>query len=104
VVTDTYLTQARAAFLAALAEPEHDWTLTSLEQRLLDLYTLLVLVKGKQCSTEDVHNAWTMALQRERLSNSAPVPFSQLEVSIAALHVPYRDAIRTAAHQLVGVL
>ena len=38
-MTDTYITRARAALLAALGDTEHDW---EREPRLLDLYTLLV--------------------------------------------------------------
>ena len=96
-MTDTYITQARAALLTALGDTELDW---EQEQRLLDLYTLLVLVKGEACSTEDVHDAWAVARQRERPEHPDLVPFDQLEESTAAFDVPYRDAIRSAARQL----
>lgn len=100
-MTDTYVIQARAALLTALGDTEHDW---EREQRLLDLYTLLVLIKGEECSTEDVHDAWAVARQRERPDHRDLVPFDQLEESIATFDIPFRDAIRTAACRLVGAL
>ena len=101
-MTNTYITQARTALLAALGDTGHDWASPWHEQRLLDLYTLLVLVKGTECSTEDVHDAWAVARQRERPDHRDLVPFDQLEESIATFDIPFRDAIRTAARQLAG--
>jgi len=96
-MNDTYITRARAALLTALGDTEHDW---EREQRLLDLYGLLVLVRGVECSTEDVHDAWAVARQRERPEHPDLVPFDQLEDSVAAFDLPFRDAIRSAAGQL----
>ena len=100
-MTDTYITRARTALLAALGDTE-GWPLTVREQRLLDLYTLLVLTKGTECSTEDVHDAWAVARQRERPEHPALVPFSLLDDSAAKRDIPYRDAIRSAARRLAG--
>jgi len=96
-MTDTYITRARTALLTALDDTELDW---EREQRLLDLYTLLVLIRGTECSTEDVHDAWAVARQRERPEHPDLVPFDQLEDSVATFDIPFRDAIRTAARQL----
>ena len=86
-MTDTYITRARAALLAALGDTERDW---EREPRLLDLYTLLVLIKGTECSAEDVHDAWAVARQRERPAHPALVPFSLLDDSAARLDIPFR--------------
>ena len=99
-MTDTSVTRARAALLAALGDTERDW---EREPRLLDLYTLLVLIKGTECSAEDVHDAWAVARQRERPGHPALVPFSLLDDSAAKLDIPYRDEIRSAARQWGGV-
>ena len=98
MVTDTYITQARAALLTALGDTEHDW---EREQRLLDLYTLLVLIKGTECSAEDVHDAWAVAHQRVRPDHWSLVPFDQLKESTAAFDILSRDAIRAAAGRLI---
>ena len=95
-MADTYVTQARNALLSALGDTEPDW---EQEQQLLDLYVLLVLVKGEECSTEDVHDAWAVARQRERPEHPALVPFGLLDEATAARDIPYRDAIRSAANQ-----
>lgn len=47
--------RARAAFLQASESVDSHFE--GLET-LLDLYTLLVLAKGKQCTEEDVRHAW----------------------------------------------
>jgi len=99
-MSDTYITRARAALLAALGDTELDW---EREQTLLDLYTLLVLVKGTECSAEDVHDAWAVAHQRVRPDHWSLVPFDQLKKSTAAFDILSRDAIRSAARQLGDV-
>lgn len=47
--------QARAAYLRA---SESDVVQFDGLETLLDLYALLVLVKGEQCTEEDVRHAW----------------------------------------------
>ena len=102
-MTGTYITQARAALITALGETKHDQTLGLREQGLLDLHTLLVLVRGEECCDEDVYDAWAVAHQRERPGYNALVPFSQVDEPIVALGVPYRDAIRMVARRLGDV-
>lgn len=90
----TYIQDARAALLAALGETEQKW---ANEQPLLDLYTLLVLTRGEQCTCEDIHEAWAVARQRTRPEHPDLVPFSELSDEVRAYDVPFRDAVRIAA-------
>lgn len=50
--------RARAAFLKAAGSDE---SLYDNLETLLDLYTLLVLIKGKYCTEDDIHQAWLVA-------------------------------------------
>ncbi len=98
MVTSSYITQARTALLTVMGETEDDHT--SYEQRQLDLVTLLVLVKGEECSAKDVYDAWAVARQREYPPGCGGLlPFSLL-VDAEALYVPYLDAIRMVARRL----
>jgi len=98
VVTGSYITQARTALLDVMGETEDDHT--SYEQRQLDLITLLVLVKGEECSAKDVYDAWAVARQREHPPGYDGLPPFNLLNDAEVLYVPYRDAIRMVARQL----
>ena len=94
---DTRIMRAQATLLMAMGETKPH---AHREQLLLDLYTVLLLVKGKECSTEDVHDASAVARQREVPGHPDREPFSNLENSVALL---VRDAIRSAADQFSNV-
>ena len=98
-MTDTRIMRAQATLLTAMGETDIDYA--PREGRLLDLYTVLMLVKGVRCSTEDVHDASAVARQREQPGHPDREPFSDLENSVALL---VRDAIRSAADQFSNVV
>lgn len=80
----TYIDTARAALEAHL--PGED-------DALLDLYLLLVLVKGDSVTLEDVHDAWAVWRFRTCPDHGSIVPFDQLTPSVQKLDQPYADAI-----------
>ena len=84
----TYVDTARAA-LEARCPGEDD--------ALLDLYLVLALVKGKEVTLADVHDAWAIWRSRTRPDHSSIIPFSELTAGVQALDQPYADAIAAAA-------
>jgi DNA-binding winged helix-turn-helix (wHTH) protein len=54
----SYVQQGRAALLRALP--------VALDDRLVDLCTLLVLRRGEATTREDVHDAWSVWQSREQ--------------------------------------
>lgn len=64
---------------------------------LLDLYALLVLVRGMLCTLPDVHEAWAVWTLRERPDHRSLIPFDDLTPEVQALDGVYRDAIVAAA-------
>lgn len=93
----TYIEQVRAALLAALGENEQAW---DNDRPLLDLYTLLVLTRGMDCTCEDIHDAWAIARQRTRPEHPALVPFGELTPNVQAYDVLFRDAVHQAASRV----
>lgn len=89
----SYVTEARDRLLARLGDTADDW---STEEQLLDLYTLLVLVKGDEVTPEDVHDAWAVARQRTRPEHPDLIPFDGLDKEVQAYDEPYADAIAAA--------
>ncbi len=67
------------------------------DEDLLRLYALLVLVKGQDCTEEDVHNAWSLWRAMSNPTHSALIPFNQLSATTQALDTPYAEAIRVVA-------
>jgi len=80
----TYIDTARAALEARC--PGQD-------DALLDLYALLVLVKGDSVTLEDVHDAWAIWRSRTSPAHQSIVPFDQLTPSVQKLDQSYADAI-----------
>lgn len=81
-------------------EREADWSdPTPEEAPLVALYALLVLVKGKETTSKDVHDAWSIyaAMGYERPDHWSLVPFDELTPESAAKDAPYVEAIRRAA-------
>ena len=69
----------------------------SCEPELVDLYTLLVLIKGEDCTLEDVHDAWSVWTHRSRPEHPSLVPFDLLTKEIQDYDEPYAEAIRKAS-------
>ena len=60
---------------------------------LLDYYALLVLVKGKNCTNEDVHDAWSIWQNRTNPKHKSLKPFNELTKKIQKLDTKYKDVI-----------
>jgi hypothetical protein len=84
----TYIAAARAALAARIPD---------LDPALLDLYTLLALVKGPAVSPVDVHDAWAIWCSRSRPDHPSLIPYPQLSPAVQALDQPFADAITAAA-------
>lgn len=85
-----YIENTRSALTRELGKP--------LDSRLLDLYTLLVLVKGAEVTLEDVHDAWAVWKSPIRPDHHSIIPFGELSERVQGLDQPYADAIaRTAS-------
>lgn len=67
---------------------------------LFRIYAVLLLAKGEDVTTEDVHNAWAAWMARLNPTHEALVPYSELELVIAKDDEPYAKAIRLAAREL----
>lgn len=89
----TYVDDARATLTGFL--PDHTGN-------LLDLYTLLVLVKGEETTLKDVHDAWAVWRNRTDPTHRSIVPFQDLPLATQELDRTYVEAIRLTAHQLRG--
>lgn len=73
--------------------------LPGLDEDLLDLYSLLTLVKGERTTHEDVHDAWSLWRRRTMPNHRSLIPFDELRADVQELDGPYVDAIRkVAAH------
>ncbi len=67
------------------------------ESDLLDLYTLLVFVKGKHTRLEDVHDAWAIWRNKTNPSHKSLIPFKELDLDVQDLDQEYTLAIRQTA-------
>ena len=60
---------------------------------LLDLYTLLVFVKGKNVTWKDVHDAWAIWRNRTAPEHKSLVPYETLSPDVQKLDEEYANAI-----------
>jgi hypothetical protein len=90
----SYATAARAALVRELG------TEYACEPELVDLYTLLVLVKSEEVTLKDVHDAWSIWRLRTQPDHPSIVPFEELEKSSQDYDLPYAQAIRRAARSV----
>ena len=70
------------------------------ESELLDLYALLVFVKGEKTSLEDVHDAWSIWKNRIDQRHRSLIPFSGLSKDVQEMDREYTVAIRETAIEL----
>lgn len=70
------------------------------EPALLDLYTLLVLVKGVHVTWEDVHDAWAIWRNATQPDHTSIAPFDTLSKRVQAMDKEYADAIKETAHAI----
>lgn len=64
---------------------------------LLELYALLVLVRGAAVEYEDVHDAWSIWQNRTRPDHKSLIPFDNLTPEVQELDAKYADGIRKIA-------
>lgn len=74
-----------------------------LEDRLLDLYTLLVLTTGEDTTLENVHDAWSLWKREIRPDHRSMIPFEGLKPEIQEMDRKYAEAIRATAASLKKV-
>ena len=66
---------------------------------LLDLYALLVLVKGAETTLKDVHDAWAIWKNRINPIHKSLIEFDGLTVEVQELDRKYMEAIHQAAQE-----
>lgn len=71
--------------------------LPDLPQDLLDLYTLLALVNGEECTLEDVHDAWAIWRNHTNPTHKSLISFDELTLEVQELDRKYMEAIHQAA-------
>lgn len=85
----TYVEHARALLAARIDVPGE----------LLDLYALLLFVRGEAATTEDVHDAWSLWQSRTDPQHRSVRPFAELSDEVQAMDESYAEAIREAARE-----
>jgi hypothetical protein len=65
-----------------------------LDERLVDLYVLLSLIKGDSVTQEDIHDAWSVWKNKIRPDARSLIPFDQLSPEIQQLDQKYVDSIK----------
>jgi hypothetical protein len=88
----TYVQEVRERLKVALPELREERN-----RVLLDLYALLVLVRGEWTTPKQVHDAWSFHASRTRPDHPAIVPFGELSSEVQDLDVSYAVAIRNVA-------
>lgn len=91
-MTENYIEAARAVFEEDNPDPDLE-----VNETLADLYLLLVLVKGDQVTTEDVHDAWSVWRARTRPGHQAIVPFDELPYATRVRDRPFAEHIAATA-------
>lgn len=74
--------------------------IVDIDDELLDLYALLVLVRGEKCTLEDVHDAWSVWKNKTDEKHRSLIPFKELTPSVQAMDAEYALAIRKTAREL----
>ena len=69
---------------------------------LYRLYAVLLLAKGREVTTEDVHNAWVAWASEHQPDSPNLIPFKELLPSVQRKDTTYVDAIRVVATHLRG--
>lgn len=60
---------------------------------LLDVYALLVLTVGVDCTNENIHDAWSVWQNYIDPTHRSLKPFDQLTKEVQDLDEPYREAV-----------
>lgn len=68
---------------------------------LIDLYALLVLVKGEDTTLEDVHDAWAVWKNRINPKHESLIIFDELALEVQELDRKYMNAIHQVAREVL---
>lgn len=67
---------------------------------LYRLYAVLLLAKGTNVTSEDVHNAWAAWASDHDPESRYLLPFKELSLQTQRKDEPYADAIRAVAERM----
>lgn len=70
------------------------------EPELLDLYALLVCVRGVYVTWEDVHDAWSIWRTNTRPEHKSIIPFDDLAEDVQKMDAEYAEAIKATARMV----
>jgi hypothetical protein len=70
---------------------------------LLDVYALLVLIKGTDTTSKNVHDAWSVWQNNINPKHKSLMPFEALPPEIQELDDKYRDAIHAVSREIEEV-
>lgn len=65
---------------------------------LLNLYILVLLLKGDKTTNEDIHNAWAIWTADNDPQHKSLKPFNKLSKETQELDTPYKDLIIEVAN------
>lgn len=68
-----------------------------MDSELLDVYALLVLVRGEEVTLKDVHDAWSVWKNNIRPDHRSLIEFDELTPEVQALDQKYADSISLVA-------
>lgn len=88
----TYVDDVRTALL---------YELPGISTQLLDLYTLVALMKGSRVTPEDVHHAWSVWTRQHEPEHIFMLPFDELPPDVLEMDKPYVDAIKAVAAKVL---
>jgi hypothetical protein len=76
----------------------------NMDSEMLDVYALLVLVRGEDTSLKDVHDAWSVWKNNIRPDHKSLIPFEELTLEVQNLDEKYAKSIRIVAtiHRLMN--
>ncbi len=67
---------------------------------LLDLYGLLVITVGTNCTNEHIHDAWSFWQNRTQHDHRSLKPFIELTKEVQDLDEKYRQAVMKVAQSI----
>ena len=91
----TYLDETAAAIKALVPDdllPDEEGL-----DDLFRLHALLAHVRGKEVTTEDVHDAWSLWMLRRDGAHDSIKPFADLDPATRREDLPFVEAIRKVA-------
>ena len=75
-------------------------TYIDVEDELLDLYVLLVVIRGVRTTKENVHDAWAVWKNKTDPQHKSMIPFNDLTKEVQELDREYTEAIIETAEKI----